>query len=96
MRLIAFLVAALTIVSGAFAVDVQKSFIVSYDHDTPDSVVNEAKDRIVAAGGYITHEYQLIKGFAATAGEKTFETVQAMFSKYNAQVEEDQVVSINS
>lgn len=61
MRLIAFLVAALTIVSGAFAVDVQKSFIVSYENDTPDSVVKEAKDRIVAAGGYITHEYQLIK-----------------------------------
>ena len=61
MRLIAFLIAALTVVSGAFAVDVQKSFIVSYQDDTPDSVVNEAKDKIINAGGVITHEYQLIK-----------------------------------
>lgn len=39
----------------------QKSVIVSYPNDTPDSIVNQAKDAIVAAGGVITHEYKLIK-----------------------------------
>lgn len=61
MRLIAYLVAALTVVSGALAVDVQKQVIVSYPQDTPDSVVAQAKQAIVDAGGIITHEYQLIK-----------------------------------
>jgi hypothetical protein len=39
----------------------QKAVIVSYPNDTPDSVLNQAKDAIKAAGGMITHEYKLIK-----------------------------------
>lgn len=39
----------------------QKSVIVSYPDETPDSVVEQAKNAIVAAGGMITHEYKLIK-----------------------------------
>lgn len=39
----------------------QKAVIVSYPNDTPDSIVDQAKDAIVAAGGVITHEYKLIK-----------------------------------
>lgn len=43
------------------AVQPQKSVIVSYPNDTPDSIVDQAKDAIIAAGGVITHEYKLIK-----------------------------------
>jgi hypothetical protein len=39
----------------------QKAVIVSYPNDTPDSVLNQAKDAIKAAGGMVTHEYKLIK-----------------------------------
>ncbi len=34
------------------------------------------------------------RGFAATAGEKIVETVQAMGAQYQALIEEDQVVSV--
>lgn len=39
----------------------QKSVIISYPDDTPDSVVDQAKSAIKSAGGMITHEYKLIK-----------------------------------
>jgi len=39
----------------------QKSVIVSYPNDTPDNIVDQAKEAILAAGGVITHEYKLIK-----------------------------------
>lgn len=61
MRLLAFLVAALSIVCAAVAVDVQKSVIITYPADTPNSVLDQAKQAIREGGGVITHEYQLIK-----------------------------------
>ena len=39
----------------------QKSIIVSYDQNTPDSVLDQAKEAIKAAGGMIIHEYGLFK-----------------------------------
>lgn len=39
----------------------QKSVIVSYPADTPDSVLSQAKEAILQAGGFITHEYKIIK-----------------------------------
>lgn len=35
----------------------QRSVIVSYQDDTPDSVLDEAKSAVKQAGGLITHEY---------------------------------------
>lgn len=35
----------------------QQAIIVSYPDSTPDSVMTEAKDAILKAGGEITHEY---------------------------------------
>lgn len=55
------LVTALSLIAGAAAVDQKKQVVVTYESSTPDWVVNEAKDAIVAAGGVITHEYNLIK-----------------------------------
>lgn len=43
------------------AVAQQKSVIVSFPKDTPDGIVTQARDAVVAAGGVITHEYKLIK-----------------------------------
>lgn len=61
MRLFSFVLAALALFSGAIAVDIQKSVLVTYPPETPNSVVDQAKKAIVDAGGIITHEYTLIK-----------------------------------
>ncbi|KAG9243155.1 hypothetical protein BJ878DRAFT_512133 [Calycina marina] len=73
----------------------KKNIIVSYPDETPDSVVEQAKQAIIDAGGLITHEYKLIKGFAAQSPAKVLESVQTMGQQYNAVIEEDQMVSIN-
>ena len=39
----------------------QKAVIVSYPADTPDRVLSQAKEAILQAGGFITHEYNFIK-----------------------------------
>ena len=39
----------------------QKSVIISYPADTPESVLSQAKEAILQAGGFITHEYNIIK-----------------------------------
>lgn len=61
MRLFSFLIAALTLLSGVIAVDIQKSVLITYPPETPDGIVTDAKKAIVDAGGTITHEYKLIK-----------------------------------
>lgn len=46
---------------AVIAVAPQKAVVVTYPENTPDSVMQQAKDAITQAGGIITHEYQLIK-----------------------------------
>jgi hypothetical protein len=55
LSILAFITVAMAVVQP------QKAVIVSYPNDTPDSIVDQAKDAILAAGGVITHEYKLIK-----------------------------------
>jgi len=62
MKFLALFVAMIAFFfSGALAVEVKKQFIMQYPDDTPDSVVAEAKEAIIAAKGEILHEYNLIK-----------------------------------
>lgn len=62
MRPFALLTAALAVVPSVLAVDLTKSAIVWFeDPSTPDSVLKQAKDSIIKAGGKITHEYKIIK-----------------------------------
>ncbi|TVY68809.1 Uncharacterized protein LSUE1_G004529 [Lachnellula suecica] len=93
LTLFAILALATVVLSAAKP---QKAVIVSYPDDTPDSVINSAMDAIKTAGGMITHEYKLIKGFAATAPAKALEMVQTMGNDYHAVIEEDQIASINN
>lgn len=53
------------------------------------------EQKIIDAKGTITHEYSLIKGFAATAGEKVYESMQLWTESNGATIEEDQNVQIN-
>ncbi|KAI1078536.1 hypothetical protein F5B20DRAFT_204908 [Whalleya microplaca] len=96
MRVLSTVVAALAVASGAFAVDTQKSIIVSFPFETGDDVVGRAMDQIRAAGGVITHEYKLIKGFAAKAPQKVIDEVTVWTAEFLATIEEDQIVEISN
>jgi hypothetical protein len=50
----------------------------------------------LSQGGVITHEYNIIKGFAAEASEQALETVQALGASNNILIEDDQIVSTNN
>ncbi|KAI0541347.1 hypothetical protein GGR58DRAFT_498145 [Xylaria digitata] len=96
MRFLPVVAAALAVAQGAFAVDIQKAIIMSFPQGTPDDVVGRAMDEIRKAGGTITHEYKLLKGFAAKAPQKIIESVTTWSTEYHAVIEEDQVVEISS
>ncbi|KAK6435640.1 hypothetical protein LTR95_008172 [Oleoguttula sp. CCFEE 5521] len=70
----------------------QRPIVVSYPAGTPDYVIQEAIDAIKNAGGLITHEYKLIKGFAAKVSKEAVAAVQSL--KNGAIIEEDQEMSI--
>jgi len=71
----------------------QKSVIMTWPSDTPYHVIDQARDAIVQAGGVITHEYHIIKGFAATASAKAFEMASTLSTDYPPRIEEDQIVN---
>ncbi|KAI0856326.1 hypothetical protein F4860DRAFT_418625 [Xylaria cubensis] len=95
MRFLTVAAAVLAVAQGALAVDIQKAIIMSFPSETPDDVVSRAMDDIRKAGGTITHEYKLLKGFAAKAPQKIIESVTTWSSEYHAVIEEDQVVEIS-
>lgn len=95
LTLMTFLVFAIVLTTYAVAIP-QKSIIVSYPDSTPESALDEAKAAVRAAGGIITHEYKLIRGFAARVSAQGMKTVQALGNAVGASVEEDMIVSINN
>jgi len=95
-QLIAFLFAAIFLISTVAAVAQQKSVIVSFPADTPAHILDQAKSAVLKAGGMITHEYTIIKAFACTGPAKAFEMVNALTADYHPTIEDDQIVSINS
>ncbi|RPA84736.1 hypothetical protein BJ508DRAFT_412488 [Ascobolus immersus RN42] len=88
-------ITALVLLAAPFAsavVPPKKHYVVSFNNDTPQSVIDKAIKDVEATGGIITHKYNLIKGFAVYAPEKTMSTVSTLDSKYGPTVEEDQEV----
>lgn len=61
MKVISYLLLILSAAMGIAAVDVQKSFIVSFDQSAPDSALEKAKQMVTDAKGVITHDYTIIK-----------------------------------
>ncbi|KAJ6001803.1 hypothetical protein N7522_007030 [Penicillium canescens] len=92
LSLAAILLGALPMVLAA---KVLKSVIVTFPKGTPDSVVTQAKDSLVASGGIITHEYHLINGFAAEAPVNALQTLATQDTRYKPDIEEDKVVTAN-
>ncbi|KAE8145578.1 hypothetical protein BDV25DRAFT_164362 [Aspergillus avenaceus] len=70
--------------------------VVTYPKDTPSSVLEDAKNSVINAGGRITHEYQLIKGFSADAPESAVQQISAQSAQYSPTIEKDMSVSIQS
>ncbi|KAK2624349.1 hypothetical protein QTJ16_006299 [Diplocarpon rosae] len=90
------ILSVLALVTTALAVESSSNpVIVLYPDNTPDSVIDEAMSAIRAAGGIITHQYSLIRGFAANAPAKILETIQSLNAEYHATIELDQIISVN-
>ncbi|EXJ93308.1 hypothetical protein A1O1_01700 [Capronia coronata CBS 617.96] len=70
----------------------QKPVVVQYPADTPKSVIQKAIEEIQKDGGIITHEYSLIKGFAAKVSEVTLNKITVMADTYAPYIENDYVV----
>ncbi|KAF2033521.1 hypothetical protein EK21DRAFT_58431 [Setomelanomma holmii] len=92
MRFILTSVVVALLAVFTMAVAPHKSVIMSWPNDTPDSVVEEAKQAIIAAKGTITHEYNIIKGFACTGPASIFEKVSTMNADHKPEIEEDGIV----
>jgi hypothetical protein len=61
-QLLTVLLAAIFLISAVTAVaQPQKSVIVSFPKDTPSEILDKAKNAVIEAGGFITHEYTIIK-----------------------------------
>ncbi|PHH61569.1 hypothetical protein CDD81_8150 [Ophiocordyceps australis] len=94
MKISALLATALAVAPSAWAAGKMKSAIIMFeDAKTPDSVIQQAKNSVVQAGGKITHEYTLIKGFSVVAPEEALQTMKASNKDYGMRVEEDKMMS---
>ncbi|KAF2250627.1 hypothetical protein BU26DRAFT_517454 [Trematosphaeria pertusa] len=67
--------------------------IISFPKEAPDSLLESAKEAIKKAGGVITHEYNIIKGFACQAPASILETVSAMSAEFPALIESDGIMT---
>lgn len=74
----------------------QRPVIVTYPESTPDKIIEEAMEAVRQAGGKITHEYNLIRGFAAHVSDEMLDIVHSLGDGQHAPtIEEDKIVSIN-
>ena len=88
----------------------QRQVLVTYPDATPPSIVEKAKEAVVAAvsfldlsydlmltcskGGKITQEFSLIKSFAATVSTDIVESINALSESHKPVVEDDGTVTI--
>ncbi|KAB8069562.1 hypothetical protein BDV29DRAFT_161296 [Aspergillus leporis] len=85
-----------TFILGCLPLALANSIVVTYPKDTPLSVLEDAKNSVIKAGGKITHEFQFINGFSADAPESAVQQISAQSAKYNPSIEKDLTVSIQS
>ncbi|AQZ16985.1 YHR138C [Zygosaccharomyces parabailii] len=58
------------------------SYIITVDpSDVQVSVVDDLKSKVKSLGGYITHEYTLIKGFSAELDDAKISGLQALIKQ---------------
>ncbi|KAI5301083.1 hypothetical protein KEM55_002658 [Ascosphaera atra] len=69
--------------------------LVSYPERTPESVIQQAIDVVIDAGGVIRHKYTIIKGFEATMPQYMYTTLRTLSPDYMPVIEGEGPVSIN-
>ncbi|KAB8228712.1 hypothetical protein ETB97_010585 [Aspergillus alliaceus] len=79
---------------GCLSLVFANPIVVTYPKDTPSSVLEDAMNSVISAGGRITHKYQLINGFSADAPESAVQQISVQSAKYNPTIEKDLPVSI--
>ena len=89
---VTFLVTIFFVMTTAAVVPMH-SVIISFPAEAPDHLLQNAKDAVIAAKGKITHEYNIIKGFAAQLPKSAMETIQTMSTEYPALIESDGLVT---
>jgi len=72
------------------------NYIVTFQPDTPDSVIQGAMAAVKANGGQITHEYKIIRGFSVYAPAEAVNQVSTLASEWSPVIEEDSVVTTQS
>ncbi|KAL9008971.1 MAG: hypothetical protein Q9173_005958 [Seirophora scorigena] len=78
--------------SATFA-PAQRQVLVTYPEDTPPSILQEAKEAILTAGGKINEEFTLLKGFAATVSNEILNSVNTLSKSHMPIVEDDGMVT---
>ncbi|KAI4258178.1 MAG: hypothetical protein LQ352_001335 [Teloschistes flavicans] len=96
MKISSVVVPLLGLVGLSFAslAPAERQILVTYPDSTPSSIIQEAKEAIVAAGGKITEEYSLIKSFAATVSTEVLNTIDLLPQTHKPTVEDDGMVRI--
>ncbi|KAB8206506.1 hypothetical protein BDV34DRAFT_193957 [Aspergillus parasiticus] len=83
-----------TLFLGCLSLSLASPIVVTYPKDTPPSVLEDAMESVISAGGRITHRFQFINGFSADAPESAVQQISVQSAKYNPTIEEDLPVSI--
>ncbi|KAG0633745.1 hypothetical protein HOY80DRAFT_589683 [Tuber brumale] len=72
------------------------NYIVTFQPNTPDSVIERAIATVKANGGQVTHVYTIIKGFSVCAPHEAVSRVSILASEWEPVIEEDSVVTTQS
>ncbi|KAB8241436.1 hypothetical protein BDV35DRAFT_384950 [Aspergillus flavus] len=81
-----------TLFLGCLSLSLASPIVVTYPIDTPPSVLEDAMESIISAGGRITHRFR--DGFSADAPESAVQQISVQSAKYNPTIEKDLTVSI--
>ncbi|GCF00274.1 hypothetical protein ZYGM_000468 [Zygosaccharomyces mellis] len=91
------LLAVISFIAGVYAVTT--SYVVTVEQtDVPSSFIDSLKQRVKDVGGYITHEFSLIKGFTAELDDTEVSKLQGqvkqaeLTSGYFVHIEKDSEV----
>ncbi|KAE8307660.1 hypothetical protein BDV41DRAFT_568883 [Aspergillus transmontanensis] len=76
-----------TLFLGCLSLSLASPIVVTYPKDTPPSVLEDAMESVISAGGRITHRFP-------DAPESAVQQISVQSAKYNPTIEEDLPVSI--
>ncbi|OJD20016.1 hypothetical protein AJ78_00032 [Emergomyces pasteurianus Ep9510] len=93
MKIYFFTLVLALLAPAVLAVTPERTVLVTYPENTPCSVIDQAVQAVKDAGGKVTHQFELIKGFAATGPSTVFEMVSTLSEKFRPWIEDDQVVT---